>query len=121
MPGTGAACRGCVACVAWVPVRVLAAPSPGYTDAVNELPRLTTDLERCKADLERCGYCLLADALPPGPDCGRRGIGSAAQAVGRARAGRGLHGRRTGPALGCLYRRRRQGASSRASPSAPEA
>ena len=39
--------------------------SPGYTDAVNELPRLTTDPERCKADLERSGYCLLADALPP--------------------------------------------------------
>ena len=46
-------------------VRVLADPAPGYTDAVNELPRLTTDLERCKADLERSGYCLLADALPP--------------------------------------------------------
>ena len=30
-----------------------------------ELPRLTTDLERCKADLERSGYCLLADALNP--------------------------------------------------------
>ena len=52
-----------VACVA--AVRVLAVPSPGYTDAVNELPRLTTDPERCKADLERSGYCLLADALPP--------------------------------------------------------
>ena len=33
--------------------------------AVTELPRLTTDLDRCKADLERSGYCLLADALTP--------------------------------------------------------
>ena len=57
-----AACRAYVACVA---AGVLAVRSPGYTAAVTELPRLTTDLERCKADLERYGYCLLADALTP--------------------------------------------------------
>ena len=35
------------------------------TGAMTDLPRLTTDLERCKEDLDRHGYCLLADALSP--------------------------------------------------------